>query len=87
MLKPTWIERAKATRRFHRDKIQTSEKKWRVADTAKSLRRSSGSISEDLLIAKWCKTHEKELEQLENACDALAFIRKKEMEQDLEEID
>lgn len=87
MIKPTWIERAKATHRFHADKVKGSEKKWRVKDTAKLLRRSVGSISEDLLIARWCRTHEKELEQLENAYDALAFIRKKILEQNVDHIE
>ena len=84
-MQPKWLTKAKETYTYHRSQLLTRDK-WRASDTAKSLRRSLGSISEDLLIARWCKTHESELEKIEFACDALAFIRKKAKEQDLDEI-
>lgn len=81
-----WLERAKDTYRFHRSKLLSNDK-WTVAMTAKALRRSSGSISEDILIVKWLKTHEKQLEKFERAYEALAFIRRRKKELDHPEID
>jgi hypothetical protein len=83
---PKFIEKAKETHSFHRSKC-LSHNKWTVAMTAKALRRSLGSISEDLLIAKWLKTHDKVLEKFDYAYEALEFIRKKKKELDLDEID
>lgn len=82
---PKWLEKAKETYKFYRSK-RLSDDKWTLAKTAKVLRRSIGSISEDLQIVRWCKTHEKQLERFEFAYEALEFIRKKQEEQDLEEI-
>jgi len=81
-----WIERAKETRKFHRSKILTDEK-WTIQQTAKALRRSLGGICEDLLIAKWLKTHETKLERFDYAYQALEFIRDKQREDDLDEIE
>jgi hypothetical protein len=81
-----WIEKAKETYNFHRSKL-LSNNRWTVAKTAKALRRSVGSISEDLMIARWCKTHEKQLSGLKYAWEALEFIRRKQKEQDLDELD
>lgn len=80
------LERAKETYRFHRHKVLANEK-WTIAQTAKSLKRSLGSIAEDLLIARWCKTHEKQLEQFDHTFQVLNFIRQKQKEQDTAEID
>lgn len=84
--KPTWIEKAKETHRFHREKLRSHDK-WTVTETAKSLRRSFGSVVEDLLIARWLKTHEKQIEKFDYAYQALEFIRKKKNEMETEEID
>lgn len=86
MIKQTWIERAKGTYKFHRSKL-LSHDKWTVAQTAKSLKRSLGSVSEDLLISKWLKTHGMQLEKFDYCYEALAFIRKKEKEQEKDEIE
>ena len=83
---PKFIEKAKETYKFHRAKRLASDK-WTTVQTAKALRRSIGSISEDLLIAKWCKTHEKELERFKYAYEALEYIRNKKRDIDLDEID
>lgn len=80
-----WLERAKETYKVHRSNLITHDK-WTIAQTAYSLRRALGSISEDLLIIRWYKTHEKQIEKLEHAYQALTFIRDKQREQDLEEI-
>lgn len=81
-----WLEKAKETHKFHLSKLQSHDK-WRVQDTAKSLRRSLGGISEDLLIVRWLKTHEKQLERFNYGYEALEFIHKKKREQELEEVE
>lgn len=83
---PKFIEKAKETYKFHRSKLLANDR-WTTVQTAKSLRRSIGSISEDLLIARWCKTHEKELEKLKYAYEALELIREKQKAQETIEIE
>lgn len=83
---PKWLERAKQTYRFHRSKL-LSAKNWTLTDTARALKRSLGPISEDLLIARWCRTHEKQLERFEYAKDALEFIKNKKKEQEIMDLD
>lgn len=83
--KQTWLERAKDTYKFHREKL-TSHDNWTITKTSKSLKRSLGSVAEDLLIARWVKTHEKDLERFDYAYEAIAFIRKKEKEIEKEEL-
>jgi hypothetical protein len=80
-----WLLRAKETYRFHRYAL-ISDDKWTLTMTAKAMKRSLGSICEDLLIAKWTKTHEKQLEKFSYAYEALEFIRKKQKEIDLVDI-
>ena len=82
---PKWLERAIATYSFHRSKLLDNDK-WSLTQTAKILRRSTGSVSEDLLIARNLKNYPTELEKLDHAYQALEFIRGKQKEQDLEEI-
>lgn len=82
---PKWIKRAKDTYKFHRLHLLADDK-WTVRKTADALRRSLGSVCEDLLIARWCKTHERQLEKFEFAYEGLEFIRNKQKEQELEEI-
>ncbi len=83
---PRWLERAKDTYRFHRSKLISNDK-WTVIQTSKSLKRSLGSVCEDLLIARWSKTHGKKLEEFSYAYEALKFIRNKQDELDLDEIE
>lgn len=82
---PKWLERAKGTYRFHRARLLSNDD-WTLAKTASVLKRSIGSVGEDIMIAKWCRTNEKQLEDFKYAQDALKFIRKKQREQDLAEI-
>jgi len=82
-VKIDWIEKAKETFRFHRSKL-LSNNKWTLTLTAKSLKRSVGSVSEDIMIARWLRTHEEQLEKYDTAYEALAFIRDKKKTQDLE---
>lgn len=51
--------------------------RWTLTDTAENLGRSLGSISEDILIASWLKTHADKIKSFKNQRDALAFIREK----------
>lgn len=83
---PKYITKAKETYNYHRSKLLANDK-WTTVQTAKALRRSIGGVSEDLIIARWCRTHEKELEKFKYAYEALDFIRRKQKEQEVAEID
>lgn len=85
-MKVNWLERAKETYKFHSRKRKENGK-WRLQDSAKSLRRSLGSICEDLKIASWFKTHPDKIERFDYARDALEFIRKKESEMSVDELE
>jgi len=80
-----WLERAVEVNKFHVTQCK-DEPKWTIQKTADALNRSIGSISQDLLLASWCKTHEKQLRRCGNMKDALAFVRDKEREMKLGEI-
>lgn len=80
---PEWLEDALQTAQFHRFHKLSNEKRWTLKDTAKKLRRSIGSICEDLLIAKESKIYD--LTQFEFAFEALNYIRMKKKERELEE--
>lgn len=86
LIKKDWIERAKLTFRFHRSKLLSTDK-WTASLTAKALNRSISSVTEDLKIARWLRTHSKELEKFKYASEALSFIKEKEKKMDLEDID
>jgi hypothetical protein len=83
---PRWLEKAKETYKFHRSRLMSSDN-WTVAKTARALRRSNGSICEDLMIARALKAYEKQLENFSYAYEALEFIRKKQKEHELAELD
>lgn len=80
-----FLTKAKETYRFHREKL-LSHDRWTIPMTAHALRRSQGSICEDLLIAKWSKSHEREMDRFDYAYEALKFIREKQKEEDVDEI-
>ena len=81
-----WLSRVKETHRYHVRKLK-EDHKHRLVDTAKGLKRSIGSISEDLLVANWLKTHRDDIEKCEFFNEALDFIRKKKIELETLEID
>ena len=85
MTEPRYLLKAKETYRFHREKL-VENATWRVQQTAKLLRRSMGSVSEDLQIARFCKNHEKELMKLKYAYEALEFMRRKQKEEDMSDL-
>ncbi len=82
---PKYLEKAKKTYEYHRSKLLFNDR-WTTVETAKSLKRSIGSVSEDLLIARWSKTHELQLEKFKYGYEALEYIREKQKEQDTTEI-
>lgn len=82
MSEQKWIEKAKETYKYHKTKLLESDNHTE-AKTAKLLRRSLGSICEDLLIARWLRTHERQLEKFEHAYQALEWIREKKREQEI----
>jgi len=81
-----FLTRAKETYKFHRSKLLVNDK-WTITDTSKSLRRSLGGICEDLLIAKWYKTHPEQLDKFDYTYEALDWIRKQKKENDVSELD
>lgn len=85
-VKQSWIERAADIHRFHIQQLR-DEPDWTIEKTAKALNRSIGSVSQDLLIARWLKTHEKQLKRCQSMRDALAFVRSKNKEMRLDEIE
>jgi hypothetical protein len=85
-VKSTWVERAIEIHQFHVHQLK-SESSWTVEKTAKALNRSIGSVSQDLLIARWLKTHDKQLKRCSSMRDALALIRMKCREMQLEDIE
>ena len=86
MKEPKFLEKAKETYRFHRAKLLSNDK-WTISQTAKALRRSIGSISEDLLIARAVKLYEKELNRFDYAYEAIKFIKNKQKESEVAEIE
>ena len=80
-----FLIKAKDTYKFHRAKLLLSDD-WTIARTATALRRSLGSVSEDLLIIKWYKTHEDKIDKFDYQHEALEWIRRKQKEQDTDEI-
>lgn len=86
MREPKFLEKAKETYKFHRSKLLSNDK-WTTVQTAKALRKSIGSISEDLMIARACKEYDKELNKFDYAYEALDFIRMKAREEKVEEME
>lgn len=72
-----WIIRAKETHNFHAEK-KKKDNDWRIADTAKALKRSNGSICEDMLVAKWLRTHALKLSEFKYLNEAIDWIRNNE---------
>ena len=85
-VKQNWIDRCVDIRRFHVQQLK-DESNWTIEKTANALNRSIGSVSQDLLLASWLKTHDKQLRRCSSMRDALAFVRDKQREMKLEEFD
>jgi hypothetical protein len=85
-IKQHWISRCIEIHNFHVSQLK-EEHGWTVEKTAKSLQRSFGSVAQDLLIASWLKTHEKQIRRLKSMKDALEFIRNKKKEMRTQELE
>jgi len=85
-VKQHWISKCIDIHNFHVSQLKT-EANWTVEKTARVLCRSVGSVSQDLLLASWFKTHEKQLRRFSNAKDALEFVRNKKKEMSRQELD
>ena len=85
-IKQHWIDRCIDIHKFHVTQLK-EEPGWTIERTAKALSRSLGSVSQDLTLASWLKTHEKQLKRFRNAKDALEFIRAKKHENKTQELD
>lgn len=83
-IKSHWLDRAIDIYNFHVRQCKDGDG-WTIAKTAEALNRSIGSVSQDLTIASWSRTHEKQLKRCDSMKDALAWIKMKQREQ-LEEI-
>lgn len=85
-IKQHWISKCIDIHNFHVNQCK-SESNWTIEKTAKITCRSVGSVSQDLLLASWFKTHEKQLRRFRSAKDALEFIHNKKKEMKTQEID
>lgn len=85
-VKQNWVTKCIDIHNFHVSQIR-AEPAWTVEKTAKALCRSIGSVSQDLLLASWLKTHEKQLKRYRNAKDALEFVRGKKREMKSQELE
>lgn len=79
LVKQDFIDRAKEINRFHVQQLK-DEQNWTIQKTADALNRSFGSVSQDLLIAQWCRTHERQLKVCKSQRDALKWIKNKQRE-------
>lgn len=84
LAKQHWLDRAIEIRKFHMQQCK-DEPSWTIDKTAKILNRSYGSVAQDLLLASWSKTHDKQLRRCSSMRDALAFIKDKQREMELDE--
>lgn len=83
---PDWIEKVKATHKFHVARLK-EDKKWTLKKTAKVLNRSIGSISQDLMACHWLRTHYDKLVKFDYLHEALEFIRERKQALLIEEVD
>jgi len=84
-VKHHWLDRAVAVYNFHVSQLKT-ESKWTISKTASALNRSIGSVSQDISLASWSKTHDKQLRRFKSMAMALDYIKNKEKER-LKEIE
>ena len=83
---PEWIQRCIETHNYNAKKLRENER-WTLRDTAKSLKRSIGSICEDILLDTWVKTNRVQMEKFEHIKDALIYVRQRQRKIDEAEID
>lgn len=81
-----WLDRAVQVYNYH-VQLCKSERNWTIVKTASSLNRSVGSVSQDITVASWTKTHEKQLRRFHTMKSALEYIREKKFEMKSTEIE
>ena len=86
LVKQGWLERAIAVHNYH-VAVSKAEQGWTIEKTARDLNRSVGSVSQDITVASWVKTHEKQLRRFKSMRDALGYIKDKKREMRSEEIE
>lgn len=86
LAKLDWLDRSILVYNYHVGLIK-SEPKWTIEKTAVSLNRSVGSVSQDITVASWTRTHEKQLRRFNSMRDALDYIREKKAEMRSQEIE
>lgn len=84
--KLNWLDRAVNIYNYHIGMCK-QEKSWTIEKTAQSLNRSVGSVSQDITVASWVKTHEKQLRRFHSLSDALEWIKEKKREMKNQEIE
>ena len=84
-IKPHWLDRAINIHNFHVQQCKDNSD-WTITKTSEALKRSLGSVSQDILIASWSKTHEKQLRRCSSMRDALAWVKIRQQEMRLEEV-
>lgn len=86
LAKLDWLDRAIQVYNYHVG-LCKQEPKWTIPKTAASLNRSVGSVSQDITVASWIRTHEKQLRRFHSMRDALEWIREKKAEMKSTEIE
>lgn len=81
--KIAWVETARQVAKTHAEHLKDN-KHWRAQDTAKVLKRSTGSVSQYLLIASWLKTHENLIRKCDTMKEAVALIKERKHHQMLD---
>ena len=84
--KLNWLDRAVSIHNYHIGMCK-QERNWTIEKTAQSLNRSVGSVSQDITVASWVKTHEKQLRRFHSLSDALEWVKDRKREMKLREIE
>lgn len=85
-IKVGWLDRAIQVYNYHVN-LRKTERSWTIEKTAQALGRSVGSVSQDITVAAWSITHEKQLRRFHSLRDALEYIKEKKDEMKSREID
>lgn len=78
-IKLNFLDRAIQVYNFHVQQNKT-ESSWTIEKTAKALNRSVGSVCQDIKLANWSRTHDKQLRRCRSMRSALDYINGKEKE-------
>lgn len=73
-IKHHWLDRAIQVHTFHTKQLK-DDPSWTLEKSADALNRSIGSVCQDILLADWSRTHEKQLRRFKSMKDALEYVR------------